>query len=173
MNRRMSRKALSFLVVAAVLLIAGRCWAVFVPLGPSQDDWGLKYDIQVTPANGDQVDVLFTLTDEGRLKPIYTTTLVAFSPNSDGSRTYLAQSPIVMKPIKDGGFAGQVQISKEIVERAQIRILTLTVDGKRLGATASYYIPLKRFVTKAPAAASPALPESSSAPKAAKGPVSR
>ena len=173
MNLRLSRTATSLLVFASVLLIAGRCWAVFVPLGPSKDEWGLKYDVQVTPANGDQVNVLFTLTDEGRLKPVYTTTLVAFRPNSDGSRTYLAQIPFVMKPTKDGGLAGQVQVSKEVADIAQIRILTLSVDGKRLSATASYYIPLKRFLTKAPAANSPATPETSESRPASKGPVSR
>jgi hypothetical protein len=66
-----------------------------------------------------------------------------------------------------------VQISKEFIDRAQIRILTLSVDGKRLSATASYYIPLKRFLTKAPVETAPSAPETSASPPAAKGPVSR
>jgi hypothetical protein len=163
------------LVVAAVLLIAGRCWAVFIPLGPSQDDWGLKYEVKLTAADGDKVNVHFTLADEGRLKPIFTTTVVAFSdPGYDGSRTFLAQSPIELKPTKDGKLVGQTQIRKEFVERAQIRILTLSVDGKRQTAgAASYYIPLKRFLSKAPVAAAPSAPESSTSPPATKAPLSR
>ena len=41
------------------------------------------------------------------------------------------KAPIELKPTKDGKRVGQVQIRKEFVDRAKIRILTLTVDGKR------------------------------------------
>ena len=106
------------------------------------------------------MNVHFTLKDQGRLKPVYTTTLVAFSdPGYDGSRTFLAQTPITMKPTKDGQLVGQSQISQELLDRAQIRILTLSVDGQRqTGGAASYYIPLKRFLTKAPVAAPSKVP---------------
>lgn len=173
MSLRLSRRATGLLVIAAALLITGRCLAVYVPLGPSPDDWGLKYDVQVTAA-GDKMNVQFTLTDEGRLKPIFTTTLVAFSVNNDGSRTYLAQTPLEMKPTKDGKLTGRVQVSKELIERAQIRILTLTVDGKRqTGGAASYYIPLKRFLVKTPPAAPAAAPERIGSRSARMGPVER
>jgi hypothetical protein len=137
MSLRLSRLATSCLVVAAVLLVAGRCFAVFFPLGPSQDDWGLKYEVEVKSSEasataGDKVNVLFTLADEGRLKPINSATLVAFSkPDYDGSRSVLAHAPIVLKPNKDGKLAGQAQISKELLDRAQVQILTLSVDGPR------------------------------------------
>jgi hypothetical protein len=173
MRSSLSRRATSLLVVAAMLLIAGRCWAVFVPLGPSQDDWGMKYDVKMA-ADGDKVNVYFKLADEGRLKPVYTVTLVAFSdPDYDGSRTYLAQNPLTMKANKDGSLVGQAQISKEHIGRAQIRILTLSVDGKRQNVAASYYIPLKRYLTKAPAAASTSASQSMVPTPAATGPVSR
>jgi hypothetical protein len=157
MNLRLSRLATSCLVVAAFLVIAGRCCAVYFPLGPSQDEWGLKYEVQASATAGDKVNVLFTLADEGRLKPINSATLVAFSkPDYDGSRSVLAHAPIVLKLNKDGKLAGQAQISKELLDRAQVQILTLSVDGKRQTAgAASYYIPLKKFLTKAPVAASP------------------
>ena len=161
--------------IAAVLLITDRCWAVYVPLGYSPDDWGLKFDVKVTASDKDKMNVHFTLTDEGRLKPVYTTTLVAFSdPGHDGSRTFLAQTPIEMKPTKDGKLVGQAQISKDLIERAQIRILTLTVDGKRqTGGAASYYIPLKRFLTKAPVATPASAPKVSRSAAVAKGPIER
>ena len=158
------------LMVAAVLLMAGRCLATYYPLGPSQDEWGLKYDVHVTAADGEKMNVLFILADEGRLKPLYSATLVAYSnPDYDGSRSYLAQTPIVLKPTKGGKLAGQAQISKELIDRAQIRILTFSVDGKQQTAgAASYYIPLKRFLNKTPVAASASAPESSSSPPTAK-----
>lgn len=175
MSVRLSRRALGLLAVAGALCITGRCLAVYVPLGASADDWGMKFDVKVTAGEGDKMTVHFRLTDQGRLKPIYTTTLVAFSdPGYDGSRTFLAQSPIEMKPTKDGHLVGQTQISKELLERAQIRILTLTVDGQRqTGGAASYYIPLKRFLTKPPAAVPTSATESIQSASAKKGPIER
>ena len=39
------------LVAAVTLLTSGRSWAVYNVLGPSKDEWGLKYDVQVSDAN--------------------------------------------------------------------------------------------------------------------------
>lgn len=170
MSIRFSRRAIGGLVVAAVLLMAGRCFATYFPLGPSKDEWGLKYDVEVTATDGDKLNILFTLADEGRLKPIHSATLVAFSnPGYDGGRSYLANAPLVLKPNKQGKLAGQTQISKEVMDRAQIRILTLSVDGKRQTAgAASYYISLKRFLNKTPVAASASAPVSLPSPPTAK-----
>src|SRR5262249_44807541 len=93
MNFQCSRLATLVLVVAAVVLMPGLSWAVFYALGPSKDEWGLKYDVEVNAADGDKLNVLFTLADEGRLKPIYSATVVAFSnPSSDGARSYLVNA---------------------------------------------------------------------------------
>lgn len=170
MGIRFSRLATGVFVVAVVLLMAGRGWAVFYDLGPSKDEWGLKYDVEVSGADGDTRNVLFTLADEGRLKPIYSITVVAFSrPDRYGGRTYDVKAPIELKTTKDGKRAGQVQIRKEFVDRATIRILTLTVDGRRQTSGAVYYdIPLKRFLNKAPATESGQTPPSIAAPPASK-----
>lgn len=170
MNIRLSPLALGTLIVAAAVLMPGRSWAVFYPLGPSSNEWGLKYDVEVTAASGDAMNVAFTLTDGGRLKPIYSITVVAFStPQHDGGRAYLVKAPIELKTTKDGKLAGQVQIRKQFAEIAVIRILTLTVDGRPQTAGAAYYdIPLKKFLNKAPVATSPRTPPSIAAPPASK-----
>jgi hypothetical protein len=152
---------MGFLMVASMVLISERCWAVFHALGPSKDEWGLKYDVEVTDAGGDMLSVTFTLADEGRLKPIYSIELIALSEQTDsqGGRSYDAKLPVELKPTEDGRRAGQVQISKQIADRAKFRILTQTVNGKRQTAGAAYYaIPLNKFLSEAsaPAAASPA-----------------
>ena len=36
-----------------MLLMSGRSWAIYNVLGPSKDEWGLKYDVQVNDAGGD------------------------------------------------------------------------------------------------------------------------
>ncbi len=170
MYTRFSPLAIGALVVAAVVLMPGRSWAVFYPLGPSSDEWGLKYDLQVSATSGDELNVAFTLANGGRLKPVYSITVVAFSKlQSDGGRSYLVKTPIELKTTKDGKLAGQVQIRKEYADIAMIRILTLTVDGRRQTAGAAYYdIPLKKFLNKAPVAASSPTPSSIAAPPASK-----
>lgn len=171
MNIRISRWTTASLVVASVLLTAAPSLAVFFPLGPSKDEWGLKYDVTLTSVDDKTVNVAFTLADEGRLKSIYSATVVAFSLRTDssGGRAYDVKAKIEFKPTADGKRAGQVQIGKEFVERAMIRILTLNVDGKRQTAGAAYYdIPLKTFLNKSATAASPPAPPTVASPPDAK-----
>jgi hypothetical protein len=139
-------------------------------LPPSKDDWGLKYDLQVFAVEGDKLDVHFTLADAGRLKPIYSATVVAFTPpDISGGQSYLVKTRIPLKPTKDGERAGQVQIPRKFLNIAMIRILTLNVDGRRQTAGAAYYdIPFKRFLTKTPVPTSPAAPPSLAAPPSSK-----
>jgi hypothetical protein len=158
MHIRFLRWAAGVLVVAAVVFTAGRSWAIFSALGPSKDEWGLKYDVEVNNADGDTMTVVFTLADEGRLKPFYSLELIAFSKETDnqGGHSYDVKAPIEFKTTKDGRRVGQVQIRKEFADRAQIRILTNTVDGKPQTAGLAYYlIPINKFLNKAPSAASP------------------
>ncbi len=64
---------------------------------------------------GDTLTVVFTLADEGRLKPLYSIDLVAFSKQTDrqGGRSYDVNEPIELKATKDGKRVGQVQVRKE------------------------------------------------------------
>lgn len=160
MNLRFSQLAFSALVVAAVILVPVRSWATFYALGPSSDDWGMKYDVVVSSATADTLNVEFTLADHGRLKPIYSVTVVAFSKlNPDGGRSYLVKERITLKPTKDGKLVGQVQVPKQHANIAKLRVLTLNVDGKKQTAGAAYYdIPLKKFLDQTSVAASPEAP---------------
>ena len=90
MSIRWSHIAMTVLLVAAVLLMSGRSWAVYYGLGPSNDEWKLKYDVEINPADGDTLSVVFILADEGRLKPIYSMALIVFSQQTDsrGGRSY-------------------------------------------------------------------------------------
>lgn len=157
MSIRLSRLAMGVLVVAAIVLMSDHSWAIRYGLGPSKDEWGLKYDVAVSDADGDKLTVVFTLTDEGRLKPFYSLDLVAFSkPHGQGGRSYDFIEPIKLKATDDGKRVGQGQIPKKFLDRAQIRIITLTVDGKRQPSGGAFYdIPIAKYLNKAPAAASP------------------
>lgn len=170
MNTRLSSWAVGALFVATVVLIPSRSSAVFFPLGPSSDDWGVKYEVEVTATSSDELNVTFTLADGGRLKPIYSITVVAFTkPRPDGGRAYVVKAPLELKPTQDGKAAGQVKIPKEYAGIATLRILTLNVDGRRQTAGAAYYdIPLKKFLDKTPVATAPQTPPSIAAPPTSK-----
>lgn len=143
--------------------------AVYYALGPSKDEWGLKYAVEVSPADDGKLNVHFTLASEGRLKPIYSATVIAFSnPGPDGGRSYLEKAQIDLKPTQDGPLAGQTQIDQKHADRAMIRILTLNVDGQRYKSASYYDIPLKKFLQRAPAAAAPNPRASIASPPASK-----
>ena len=158
MNLRFLPRTIGLLVVIAVVLMTSRSWAHWYALGPTKDAWGLKYDGEVDATKGDKLIVRFTIADQGRLKPIDSVFVMAFSnPNRTG--TNLVKEPIKMKPTEDGKLTGEVEVRKEYADRAVIRIFTLTVDGRSQMAGpmagAKYYdIPLKKFLKKAPLAAS-------------------
>lgn len=158
MSIRLSRLAKAVLVVAVILLMSGRSWAIYNVLGPSKDEWGLKYDVEVKDAGGGKVTVVFTLADEGRLKPLDSIELFAFSRETDnqGGHSYDVRAPIELKTTKDGRRAGQALMGKEFIDRAQIRILSRMFDGQpQTSGFACYEIPVKRFLKKAQAESPP------------------
>ncbi len=157
MNIRLSRLATVVSAVAVILLMSGRGWAIYDELGPSKDEWGLKYDVAVNEADANHLTVVFTLSDEGRLKPFYSVQVVAFSQQTDsqGGRSYDVKAPIELKTTADGKRAGQVRIGKQFADRARIRILTVTIDGKRRSSGAFYDIQLKKHLNKVPTAGLP------------------
>ena len=165
MNLRCLRLATGVLVVAAVVSMPGSSEAVFYPLGPSKDEWGLKYEVEVNTADGDKLNVRFTLADQGRLTPIYSATVVAFSNPISNDGAYLLKAQIDLKPTNDGKLTGQVQIPKRLADRAQIRILTQTFDGRWQTKGAKLYdIPLKKHLPNVSVAASPQKPPSIASP---------
>jgi hypothetical protein len=177
MNIRLSRPfATGVFAVAAMVLMSGRSWAIYYGLPPSSDEYGLKYDVKVIDADSDTLTVVFTLADEGRLKPIYSIDLVAFSKQTDnqGGRSYDVKAPIELKPTEGGKRAGQVQIRKEFVGRAKIRILTQMVDGKRQPSGGAYHdIPIAKYWNKTPAASSSAAASRPAPPSIAAPPSSK
>lgn len=160
MSIRLARVVLGLLVVAVVVLTAGRSWAIYFGLGPSKDEWGLKYDVAIEEVDSNTLQLVFTVADEGRLKPFYKLDLVAFSRQTDrrGGRAYDVDEPIKLKPTADGKRVGTVRFRKQFADRAMIRIITLTVDGQRRRSGAFYDIPIAKYLKKTsapPTVASP------------------
>ena len=93
------------------------------------------------------------------------------NPDFSGSRTYLLKERITLKRTRDGDLTGPVEVRREFVNRAVIRIFTYTIDGRSqmVGPTAGaryYDIPLRKFLKKAPLAASPQSPSFIASPPA-------
>jgi hypothetical protein len=170
MGFRFSPLAKGVLVVAAVVLMSSLSWAVYYELPYSKDEWGLKYEGEVTATNEGKLNVSFTLADQGRLKPIHSVHIFALSkPRPDGSRVYLLKAPMPLKPTEDGKQAGQLQIGRELIDLAVVRIFSYTVDGQPQRQGVRYYdIPLRKLVKKAPVAAAPRSPASIASPPASK-----
>ena len=176
MSMRLSWLVMGLVVVAAIALISEQCSAIFNMLPPSNDEWGLKYDLEVTAVDAEKLNVRFTLADAGRLKPIYSATVVAFSrPDPMGGQSYLVKSRIKLQPTKDGQAAGEVQIPREYFNIAMVRILTLTVDRRHQKEGAAYYdISIRKFIDrKALAANSAKAAPALAAPSVAAPPTSR
>jgi hypothetical protein len=169
MNIRFSRWSMGLLAVATLVLMADSAWAIRQGLGPSPDDWGLKYNVTVEDNDSDMVTVVFTVADDGRLKPIYSIDLVAFSKQTDGQggRSYDANERIELKSTADGKRSGQAQIRKEFLDRAKIRLISLTFDGKRQPSGGVFYdIPVKKYLNNPTVSAPQAAPRVASPPSA-------
>ncbi len=116
MSIRLSRVATGMLVVATIIVMSGRSWAIYNGLGPSKDEWGLKYDVAVNAAGPDTLTVVFTLADEGRLKPFYSIELIAFSKQTDnqGGHSYDVKAPIELKTTQDGKARGKCRYARNL-----------------------------------------------------------
>ena len=157
MRIKLSRLTAGLLAVAAIALMSGRCWAIYNGLGPSQDEYGMKYDVAVSDAGGNKATVVFTLADEGRLKPFHSVELIALSKEVDnqGGHSYDVKTPFMFKATSDGKRVAQVQIPKNVLDRAKIRILTLNFDGQRSTYAWNYDIPVAKYLDNAPSAPLP------------------
>jgi hypothetical protein len=148
------------LAVAMVALVAERALAVFYPLGPSEDEWGLKYNVEVEDAGGDMVTVKLTLLDEGRLKPVHSARLgVLIKERSNSqSKTYSIVGRLDLKPTADGKRVGTIKLRKDQVALGSLELITQHVDGRfQARGAATYDIPLAKHMngTDSPAVASP------------------
>jgi hypothetical protein len=163
MNNQRFRLVRGLLAIAALALLSERAWAVYYSLAPSKDEWGLKYEVAVEDAGSDMVIIRFTLADEGRLKPVHSVSLSVLDKqnSSPKSRRYNVVGRLELKATSDGKRVGVIQLRKDLVELANLQVLTQRVDGKFQSAGAAYYdIPLAKHLKEAgpPAVASPLPP---------------
>jgi hypothetical protein len=146
--------AVSFWTVA--FWTADRAWGMGFYLHQTKDELKLKYDVAVEDHGTGRVTVVFTLADEGRLKPLEAVQLVvpAQAQNPDGSHWMDLVVSIDMSETDGAKRVGRVHLLKGLAERAEIQLNTHTMDGKLDRFTRLHHvIPIARYLKDAPAAA--------------------
>jgi hypothetical protein len=122
-------------------------------LGETKDELKLKYDLSVQDHGTARVTVVFTLADEGRLKPLDEVQLVipAREKNKDGGNWVDLVVSIDVRKSDDGKRVGRVHILKDLAERAELRLNTHTMDGKMDPETRLHHvIPIAKHLKQAP-----------------------
>ena len=153
---RTLRLSAVLLVAVASFWTADRACGIGFYLSQTKDELKLKYEVAVANHNSGRVTVVFTLADEGRLKPLDEVQLVvpAQEKNKDGSRWMDLVVSIDMIKTDGGKRVGRVHLLKELAERAAIQLNTHTLDGKLDRFTRLHHvIPIAKYLKDAPAAA--------------------
>jgi hypothetical protein len=149
-TRKFSPAAVVFI---ALLAAAQAGWAAGVILSQTKEQLQLQYDVVVSESIGGRVSVTFTLADEGRLKPITGVYLYipAEKAEKDGGRYADLFVPVAMKTVA-GKQVVNFEVTKGWARRAEIQLITLTLDGKqgvpgqRTQPSYLYSIPLAKYV---------------------------
>lgn len=140
--------------LAALLLRSGTAWGIGFVLGETREELKLEYDVAVQDHGTGRVTVVLTLIDEGRLGPLDVVELAipGQEKNKDGGRWMDLVVPIDMTEAEGGKRVGRVHLLKEWAERAEIRLNTHTLDGKRDPLTRLHHvIPVAAFLKASPA----------------------
>jgi hypothetical protein len=144
------------MVLPALVLTADRAWAVGEILGQTKEELKLKYNVAVQDHGTGRITVVFTLADQGRLKPLYAVKLVipGKEKEKDGGRYMDLVVSLDTKESDDGKRVARVHIRRELAERAEIWLSTSSFDGKQLVLTSYHHvIPVAKYLKNAPPAA--------------------
>lgn len=151
----MRNLCLPLLMLAALILAADRASALSFALRETKEELKLQYEVTVHDHGNGRIGVEFKLTDEGRLKPLESLTLniPSWEKNKDGSYSYDLVVQLELKKSNDGKRRAGFEIRKDWAERAEIWLMTSSIDGKRIAMTGNYHvIPLAKYLKDGPAA---------------------
>lgn len=129
MKSRTLRWTILLPVVAVLALVSHQCWGIGFHLRHTKEELKLKYDLAVTEHDSGRVTIVFTVADEGRLKPLDGVDLVIRSQEDGGKWMDMVVS-IDMQATNDGQAVGRAHLRKEWAARAEIWLNTHTLDGK-------------------------------------------
>jgi len=109
-------------------------------LGQTKEELKLQYDVAATDHGTGRVTLVFTLKDDGRLKPIRSVDLYVPSDEKHeggGRKSDLSLSLDLRKA--DDARVARVHITKELAARAELHVVTDHLDGKQEPLTWYYH----------------------------------
>jgi hypothetical protein len=115
------------LVIAATLLAADLAWAIEFGLGQSKAELKLEYDVSVVDHGTGRVTVTLKIASEGRLAPLTSVELMIADKAGPG---HVDLSVPLATRDEDGNRVVRVHLTRELAERAAIRLKTSGLDGK-------------------------------------------
>lgn len=118
------------------LCLATNAHALGFELGESKEELKLDYQITVADHKTGRVTIVFTLKDEGRLKPLNSVDLSV--PSKDGSGKFHLVTSLKLRE-RDGSKVARVHIHKDWAKNARIDLKTSHLDGKLEPATWYYH----------------------------------
>ncbi|MEZ5943153.1 MAG: hypothetical protein R3C18_17300 [Planctomycetaceae bacterium] len=129
----------------AMVVVVGSCQqanAIGFPLSESKEELKLKYEVEVTDHGTDRVTVVFTLEDEGRMKPLDEVQFYIPAQEKNANGGYYADLvvSIEMREMEDGKRRGRVHILRELAERGEIWLNTHHMDGEVTPLTRWHHI---------------------------------
>ncbi|QDT29488.1 hypothetical protein [Gimesia panareensis] len=137
-------------VVLSLLASTNVANALGFEIGDSKEKLGLKYDLQLTDHGTGRVTVNLTIDDPGKLKPLQSVWLVIPAESGTG---YVDLSIELAKHNTDGQLRVRAHLKKELAERAQLQLRTLTNPRTGQAEPLSwfyYVIPLKEYLEPKP-----------------------
>ena len=156
---------LSCLALVAHLSIATHASAIYEVFGEgSKEKLKLEYEVTVKDHGTGRVTIYLTIADEGRLTPLQSVDLYIPSKDKHSNGGYMADLSLSLATNKVDGklmVAGYgVHLKKDLAERAEIRLVTRTLDGKQALLTGYVHvIPIAKYMNHAPAEAPQPAPE--------------
>lgn len=138
---------LPLLATATVLLTTTIVLALGHELSATKEELKLKYDVSVTVHGSGRVTVNLTIAEQGKLKPLDSVQIAI--PSQDKSGYYDLSISLATENV-DGKLTARAHLSRDLAERAQLRLVTHTLpDGSGGKSERTWYyhtIPIAKYI---------------------------
>lgn len=132
------------LALLAISVLAQNAQALGFELSQTKEELKLDYKFTVTDHKTDRVTVVFTLRDEGRMKPLYAVDLSI--PSNDGTGKFHLVTPLKLAG-EGKDKTVRIHIHKDWLKNASISLKTGHLDGKQQLRTWYYHlVPIHRHL---------------------------
>jgi len=133
----MRKCSLSLFAFVAVVLTVQDADALGFKLGETKEQLKLDYEVSATDHGTGRVTLVLTIADPGRMGPLTGVQLEV--QRKEGTGYVDLSVALDMEQRDDGSLVVRAHLSKDLAERAEFQLRTLTIDGKQQPLTWYYY----------------------------------